>query len=217
MNENKQTSEQEVNQNKGEQEPEEKVELTTTQYNALLNKIDELETPRELDELDDLASEGLQADQADQQASDQKLKDYDNMTNQQLAVSIQQEMDANVVGPLRVAMETLSLKLEISELTKQEEYKDFWDHQEKIGPIAKANPNLSLKQCYDLAVPKGTEKPAPKEETSTRDQVLRHLPDPKQVHSEKPGAPASTTTEGDPEDLKGAANKAFDEVFGDKK
>ena len=129
-------------------EPEEKVELSMTQYNALLSKIDELEEPEPKDDLDALADEG----QLPQGQQPTQVVNYDNMTNQQLVDTLRQEMDTSVVSPLRVAIETIGVKLEISELTKQEGYKDFWDHQDKIGPIAKANPNLSLKQCYDLSL-----------------------------------------------------------------
>jgi len=191
---------------------EEKVELTTTQYNALLSKIDELESPEDPNDLDALASEGLQG-----QEPAQKPLDYDNMTNQELVAALKQDMEVNVSSPLRVAIETMGLRMEIAELVKQEDYKDFWEHQEAIGPIAKANPNLSLKQCYDLAVGGAPKIVKADELTSTREKVLRHLPDPTKVHSEKPGAPVSVTSEGDPKDLKGAAGKAFDEIFGDKK
>jgi len=196
------------------------ITLNAETYNALLTKLDDLE---------EQIKEGGQEQETDAERLAREAKektetgstetvDYDKLTNVELVTTIDEQIRNNVLGPLTQQIAALSLQLEIDRLKSEKDeegkavYADFDKFKTKIYEIGTRNPNLSLKEMYNLA--KGKKEPSEKEEgKSERDKLLMHLPTPKVVHGEKPGAASSSTTKGDPKDLKGAAARAFDETF----
>jgi len=127
-----------------------KVELDAETYNALLDRLTELEVsatskPRvreEVDDLDTLAEEGRRGRKLEEK---KELVDLDSMTNTQLAqfvVGIVNEQGGARLNKVEVAVESMRVMREIDKA--EVKHDDFWQYEEPIRKIATANPSLSI-------------------------------------------------------------------------
>lgn len=188
----------------------ERVTLTGEQYNAILDSLDELEdlktglskqvnTPT----VDSLAAEANTATPTPAKTDISQLEGDD------LVAHIINEVNTNVAQPLLVKMEEIRLDAEIKDLTKDDKNADFWDLKEEIYQVASRNPNLSIKEAYNLAkTEKGlTTRPTDGDKT----KPLRNLPDRRALPiGEKAGIPGSAVGDSTPETRKDAAEMAWD-------
>ena len=206
------------------------IELDPETYNALLDRIAELEAisaqqPKqipqsqpqvELSELDELVEEVRRANQG--KSPDQQV-DIDQMSNRQLAQFIIQQVNEQGgvrLQQLETTVETLKVIREIDKC--EAKYNDFWQFEDRIKQLGVNNPTLSIEQAYKLA--KAETPPAKKEEGEgqpvrpTRTERLLKLPS-RLPHSEKPGPAAGSMRDSNPaKTLTDAAAKAWDEVVG---
>ena len=151
------------------------VTLTASQYNALLDRIDELEdTPASRtsaagDDIDNLLDEGTTTRTPN--ATPPKDVNLDNLTNTQMVEYMFQAMDATLL-PLAQQIKEQGIVIEIDQMMRETNddgkptYDDFFEYEDAIKKAAIANPQLSMRECYALA--KGTSpKPAPKTTPAT--------------------------------------------------
>lgn len=202
-----------------------KIELDEDTYAALLDKIDELEgkvQPKgkaqqheDEDDVDSLAREGRQAQGKPEEVN------LDDLTPSQLVKVIRQQVSQEIAGPVLVAVNELKYGMEIDKLMRPAELggegiKDLLEYKQEIMELMIDNPKMSMKRAYTLARAENPDKVKTEKATDGREREtrLRHLPPhPKRAFGERPGQAESSTTEGEPKDLKGAVTKAFDEVF----
>ena len=161
-----------------------KVELEAETYQALLDRLDELE---------DAGKKGSKfkalADEA-RPASGKQAEpiDLDSVTQTELAHHIVSDLSRQVVHPLLVEIQSLKLEREIDRLDP-EHSKIFSEMQDRVFELAGENPKLSIKQACDLAVKeakKAGEEGATEESIKDKAARLKHLP--KVPVSERPGA-----------------------------
>jgi len=202
---------------------EEKVELSGEQYNALVDRLAELEAGAvkqgrrsdEVTDLDTLVEEGKRG-KATEKIEETEV-DFDQLSNKELVeyvVNLVNDQGLPRLQKAEVAIETLRVLREIDKGEK--EHDDFWEYESEIRQISMANPTLSIEEAYDLAkVKKGKAKSSKKKEgeITTQTQRLLKLP-PKHVPGEKPGKVAAGSTRASETKLtlKEAANKAWEEV-----
>jgi hypothetical protein len=215
---------EEVKPKEGE---EEKVELDAETYQALLDKLGDLEEKvkgKEVEEEDEVTRLAREAEE--KKVGEVKSLDYDSLTNKQLVEALETGINESVVVPLLTKISELEIKAEITELISYEDgegkkpYEDFWDYRKEIYAIAKDNPNLDLERCYKLA----KEQVGDKGETTTKEKGsgedrLRHLPPVRRKGAptgERPGVSISATSEEEPKTRREAAEKAYEEVLGEK-
>jgi hypothetical protein len=199
-------------QEQGQGEPAEKIELDKATYEALLNRLDELDEALKAKskEPPESAVDALVTEA--RSGGEDEPPEFDSMRPSELVAYIRDEM----INPILVHIETIRIGNEIKELMQEEEYKDFWDHREAIYEVARKNPQLSMRDAYHLAT--GKAKPQKKEPAlkktesakSPQERLLRHLPP---VHGEKPtGVTESSTKEVAPKTLEEAAARAFEDL-----
>lgn len=212
---------------KGKDDEGDEVVLRGDQYNALLDRLQELE---------ELALKGGQrgraktvdelADELERQPEPRRKAGVDpaaidNMTNTDLARLILMEVNNTVAQPLLVKLEEMRVKDEIKELRGSlGEDDDFDDLREEIYKVASKNPGLSISQAYKLA--KKEENPAKgkkKDEDTeadaddkrkSRDNLL-HLP-PRVSRGEKPTHARGASDRGNPETRTDAASRAYEDL-----
>lgn len=205
-----------------EQAVKQKVELDAEQYNALLDRLAELESlayKKELASrpvsLEDLAEEGKRwAPKEGEEEEVPTAKDLDELSNKELVEYIMKEV--NRAGQqLLTEVQTLKVLREIDKC--EAKYEDFWDYKDLIQEIAIQNPSLSIEQAYKLAKVSSEEKAKAKQEKSEAkeplSQKLLKLP-PRVAPGEKPGVAPGSTRSSEIKTLKDAALKAWDEVVG---
>jgi hypothetical protein len=207
-----------------------KVELEPEQYAALLDRIEELEQKSNkvvpLDELVDEARDVRPAPVKPVQVSEE---DLDSMSNKQLVDFIFKQADAALIPmfqQLDAKIETVRVLREIDTIEKDPECQvevvdektgevkkrpDFMDYKDEIYQIASKNPNLSLKEAYNLAKHGSKNKPK-----GDKARTLRALP-PRPVLGERPGSPSSVVKEPNPKTVKSAAERAWEDTVGNKK
>lgn len=199
------------------------VQLTAEQYEALLDRIDELETFRES------KSKPMSVDALAEEVKPQSVKratqslspqDMDALTNTQLAQLIIDEVNVQVgqyANPIVRDIEELKLTLEIQKA--EAKHPDFWDHKDAIHRLGRAQPHLTIEQAYLIASgqAKGKEAKPQTERSESRSKVITGLP-PRPYSGEKPSTSVSTRlTDKDPETIKDAATLAWDKVVGKDK
>jgi hypothetical protein len=221
-------SETEEKKIEGEKEVEktgQKVELEQETYNALLDRVAELEAEGatrkrgggdETLDLESLAEEG----KGKRVIKEQREKiNFDEMNNEQLAqfiIDIVNEQGGARVNEIAVAVETLKVTSEIDRCERKHE--DFWSYDKQIRQIAINNPSLSIEDAYFLAKSKSPAKKEKKEgeeekEPTTRTEKLLKLPP--RTHGERPGvAVGSTAEKAGKMTTREAALKAWDENVG---
>lgn len=208
-----------------DQKPEDakQIVLDADTYAALLDRLDELEggqkeeTDEPKDEVDDLAAG------AKPQPGQQKPIDLNRLSNAQLAQFIAQELTSDVINPVLVKLSQMELRLEEKDMASQ--YKDFGEHKKEAYNILHKTPSLSLEQAYHLAVQKANkgskpksddspndEKATPESKGSAKKELLRHLPKRPTTLGEKPSGAAGDMKPARPKDVRGAAERAIDDL-----
>lgn len=208
-------NEENKNQPPSETETPETVELTAEQYNALLDKLDEQDQllqgqdPEE-DDVSKLAIEGTQGQAA---PAPEGEVDLEKLSNTELMNSLIDHVNEKGLVPVMTMVHEIKLEMDYDRFARKHDDAD--DHRDAMFQTMIDNPKLKMEQAYTL-VKAGTPEPEPTA-TTERDATIRHLPPRKPpAHGEKPGAAVSTTEEGDPVTIDGAAEKAFEDTFGDK-
>jgi hypothetical protein len=189
------------------------VKLSPAQYNALLDKLDELEDlknraaqSRSRSPVDQLADEGRQ-----RQPIAPTQDELEQLRPQDLVNYILGVVNKEVSQPMMVKIEEIRVKDEIRELMRDEKNKDFWDYKESIYQIAVRNPNLSIEEAYKLA--KSQKGPAVAVDSSDGKDTLRSLPSRRSVPvGERPGLSGSSISKTEPETRKEAAQMAWDKM-----
>lgn len=207
-----------------DQTPASKVELDVETYNALLDRVAELEDAtavprRQSDEpssVDELAEEARSRGR--QPAIVTPPKDIDEMSNTQLAQYVFDTINqqaAERINKMEVSVETMRVLREIDKA--EVKYKDFWRYGDAIKEVSTANPSLSIEDAYHLAKsrsPRAEEegdKPQKKEPTKT--EKLLNLP--ARTFGEKPTIAASSTRDVHrQESIRSAAERAWEEQVG---
>ena len=212
-------------ENTGAQE-EEKVVLEPEQYNALLDRLHDLEElalkggrgkARTVDEL----AEDLEQRPAPARENRVDPNQINNLTNLQLAQMILQEVNHTVTTPLLTKLEEIRVSEEIKDLRRElkatDSGDDFDDLKDEIYKVASRNPNLSIKQAYKLAkkdeAAKGKDisENEGSERTTKGKDVLRHLP-PRVPFSERPTHSRSATDLGPASTRQEAAERAIKDM-----
>lgn len=203
-----------------------KIELDPEQYDALLDRLDELEGQVQgqgqgkgkggIDEIIDEAHGRKGGGQGQQ--GQLTLEDIDRMRPSQLVQLILGEVHGSLGQPIMVKLEEMRLQQEIKEIRK--EHKDFDNYKEDIYKIASRNPNLSLEDAFLMAKAKRPPKEGDNREGEggneargggSRRDVLRNLP--KRVPlGERPGASQGASRAGEPETRMDAAAQALEEM-----
>ncbi len=206
----------ETNNENGKQS-QEMIQLDPETYQALLNKLDDLETRLESKgdddtTIDDLAKEAKEGDQVTD-TKDTKDVDLEKLSQTELARHIEQSLAENLVTPLILEIQTMRLDREIDHLCRDEEYKGIFEANKKlVFEKASKNPNLSLKEACDLAFKetgkKGKNKESDKPDEKTLKGKLRHLPSP---HGEKPGQVDHVEKE-EPKTRRSAVERAVEDL-----
>jgi len=200
----------------------EKVELSADQYEALLDRLQELETlaqkpAKQQEGPIDIETLAAQAKEPSMPKEDEDI-DIDELPPKQLLKLIEQQI-TNTITPLMEEVQTLKVLREIDKC--EAKYPDFWDYEEDLRQIAMSNPMLTIEQAYQLAKAGKGEKGEDKEkETSTKtrtEKLLRLPPRPRATAAEKPGVATSSTEKKDEiKTIKSAAERAWEEVIGSK-
>jgi hypothetical protein len=196
------------------------VVLTAMQYNALLDRLDELETESANgkpkggtgDEVDDLVKdgkgkpagggEGLTEEQVNKMTPAQLTK---------LILTSVQTMNVQATQPLLVRLEEIRIGAEIKDLKKDPEIaKDFDSLKEQIFQVASRNPNLSIEEAYYLAK-KNAPKPKDNGGEKQDKDVLRTLPK-RRIPGEKPGGGAGGVLDATPHTRTSAAALAIEQM-----
>lgn len=198
------------------------VTLSGDQYNALLDRIYELESEaanrsrdRSTYDVDDLADEARRQPVNQRRAANDTDENVEEMNQEQFASYVVGEVN-KVVGRVVNEVETLKVLREIDKC--EAKYEDFWEYEQEVQRIASENPQMSIERAYRLAKAESGEKgdKGTKSKTanqpSTTEKLLR-LP-PRSMPGEKPGVAPGSTSEGDVKTLKGAAERAWDEAVG---
>jgi hypothetical protein len=203
--------------NKGKAKPEEEdiVKLQPAAYNALLDRLDELEglalskgTPKNLD---DLANEGTKKGERKPLSED----DLNEMKPKEIINLVVQHINETQINPLLVKLEEMTVKQEIRELTRDGKNKDFFELKEEIYQVASRNPQLSLEEALILArqrkgySPDGKKPEGDEDDPSKKKDLLRSLPSRRVIGGEKPGASRSSASDTEPETRKDAIHLAF--------
>lgn len=205
-----------------EQEPQEdNVVLSRSQYEAVLDRIAELEASRqplrsEDDDIESLAQEAKARPSEQQQQFQAPYKSLEDMSNQELVSYIMQGVQKQGEAVL-TEVQTLKVLREIDKASATHE--DFWDYEKEVYQYAVNNPTLTIEQCYKLA--KTDESKGPKKSDKTDDtkeggrrtetEKLFGLP-PRPIPGEKPSSIAAATKQGGVMSLKDAAAAAWEEA-----
>jgi hypothetical protein len=211
-----------------EQTPSEalRVELTPEQYNALLDRITELEaenatprtrsTSREALTLDELAEEARRPARREAPPPTEKI---DEMSNTQLAQFIFDtinEQAGDRLQKIETTVETIKVMREIDQAAAKHE--DFWQYEDRIREISTENPTLSIERAYKLAKSESPAPAKPKEGERQPSKTERLLNLPPRVFGEKPGAASAATKPSmKSETLTSAAERAWNEAVGEGK
>lgn len=214
-----QNLEQDVEEEIIEPQDEDNVTLTKDQYNALMDRIGDLEAlataPKANDNEDDdaldfLTNEGKKGINKQDQEQQQQQVNVDEMSNTQL-LSYAMNGFNQLFAKQNQAIESLTLQIEINDVKANN--KDFDLYQKEVFNLAAKDPNMSILQAYKLAKvedPDRAERSQKGEagKTTVTEKLLRLPP-----RGEKPGiAPGSTTKDARALTIKEAASKAYEEV-----
>lgn len=204
-----QKQEQEATKQEEQVQPQ-KVELTAEQYNALLDRIAELEALA----LKQQSQPVVPPSSQEYGTSEEAGVDIDQMSPRELVQFINEQV-SQIGQQLLVEIQTLKVQREIDKC--EAKYPDFWDYEEAIRAIAMENPTLSIEQAYKLAKQQMEEEARPKkaEATSSVTQRILKLP-PKVVPGEKPSTAPSATRKTEPRTLREAAERAWEDIAGGK-
>ena len=186
------------------------VKLAPEAYNALLDRLDELEglsvQGKKPYNVEDLANSGQKRQQSGQQLTDEDLNE---MKPAQLIQLVSNHINETQIRPLLIKIEEMNVRQEINEIMKDPKNADFIDLREEIYKIASANPTLSLKQAYKLAKDEQGSTQSPN--LNTKDH-LRGLPPRRVISGERPSTATVATDAKVPETRVEAATQALAEL-----
>jgi len=223
---------EETKDNQGELTDDQKpstVELPAETYNALIERIGELEDQvtsvgvvqsTERSTLDELADEG-RTTKTDMPR--EPFKNLDDMSNTEVAQYVVDEINRQAgekLNKVEVSIETLRVLREIDKA--ESKYDDFWLYENLVKDYTMANPSMSIEDAYLLAKQKSPkqvkDEDGDKSEKKTKTEKLLNLPS-RAALGEKPGVAASSTEDSRPgkHTLKSAAEKAWEETVGKNK
>jgi len=180
------------------------VTLSAEQYNALLDRVTELESTPSADGMDHLIKEGQSPYQEGQTFSREKEVDYEELSNTQLMGEINRKLDQRD-SLIQTEVQTLKLLREVDQC--EQKHDDFYDYQKEIYDIAVQNPNLNIEQVYTLAKATGGKK----EVEGGKKEKLLTLPPRAVFGSGSSIAPGATKSNEKVFSLKDAAEKAWAE------
>ena len=235
MSDNQDQQNQQSQQNQqggqGQEQQDQVIQIKAGLYNQLLDRLDYLEgqvagkgqSPKEgQNDLDDLADRGQQQQKRQQrQQDDDQMPNFDQMTPTEMASTIFQGIHANFIQPLMVQLEEIRYAAEIDRLSRQEGFEDLMAYQDELVRHISQNPKLSLKQAYTLAKQENPDKGKKTQEAQKAQEkvppktsdILKTL---QATGNRSPAIPRGVTRENEPDDLQGAAESAYDEVFTDE-
>jgi hypothetical protein len=197
------------------------VVLTAMQYNALLDRLDELETESAaggkpkggtVDDVDDLVKDGKGGKPAGGEGlTEEQVNKLTPAQLTKLILTSVQTMNVQATQPLLVRLEEIRIGAEIKDLKKDPEIaKDFDSLKEQIFQVASRNPNLSIEEAYYLAKQKAPKKKDEGGEKQDKD-VLRNLPK-RRIPGEKPGGGAGGVLDATPQTRTSAAALAIEQM-----
>jgi len=221
-------SEEKVEAKTEKKEEESSVTLTATQYNTILDRMQELEEaalssrrkgPMSVEELAaEVDASPKSKAPAEEGAFDPST--FEKMSNAQLVRFVFQAVERGIGQPLLVKLEEMRVRDEIRELRKDlGESDDFDSLKGAIYQVASRNPNLSIKEAYQLA--KKEEGPKARKQSEDEDtsesrrkkhDVLHQLPPRVKPQGEKPTHARGATNAGAPETRMDAAAKAIEDL-----
>lgn len=196
----------------GEQEPQ-GVTLTLEQYDALLGRLEELESKPsgQRDDIDSLAEEGLKKREEEVRLAKEKIN-WDELSPTELVNKLVDLVRPDFVD-LNTKIETVKAMREIDKC--EERHDDFWEYKDEIRRIALNNPTLSIEQAYKLAKGDRSEKKEKKEGEPERKKGLLYTLPPRGIpQGERPGVAPGSTKSSEVKTLKAATERAWDEVVG---
>ena len=203
--------------------------LSREQYDALLERVDELESSAsrsarsgregDVDELLGEIRKGVQAPVSKEQQ--QPEKDLDEMSNRELI--------GLIIGAVKEEGQTLKIEVEALKVAREidkvefNHKEDFHLYEQRMYEIAQETPNISMERAFRLAQAELGDLKAAKDaegegkDKRTRTEKMLNLP-PRGSFGERPGISGRATQEPTKVDtLKDAAELAWDKVMGDKK
>lgn len=203
--------------------------LSREQYDALLERVDELESSAsrisrsgregDVDELLGEIRKGVQAPAFKEQQ--QPEKDLDEMSNREL-ISL-------IIGAVKEEGQTLKIEVEALKVAREidkvefNHKEDFHLYEQRMYEIAQETPNITMERAFKLAKAElGDLKPAKgangdDKEPRTRTEKMLGLP-PRGSFGDRPGISRAAAQEPAKADtLKDAAEMAWEKVMGDKK
>lgn len=205
--------------NEGEGQQGEQVQLTTEQYQAMLDHMAKLEDAvtksSKIHSIDELAEEG-KGKKVEQQGPDLNEVDFDKLSPQQTMDLMMQALNANLIQPLEMKMETMRVGMEIERCANKNE--DFWQYADEVKKMAIENPTLSIDKAYKLAKAENPSKASSKgDEGKGLNKsgllfTLPKVPQSRQPLGEKPNAMGVISKEKTPETRRGAAEQAWEEI-----
>lgn len=211
--------EQQSEQQKQQKQADNVVQIDASTYNALLDRLDELEGQasdrgvKTGDEIDDLYQEGTRDKGGGEHGKQEGQVNLDNLSNTELAHYVASELQNNALMPLLTKMADIELKLEVNSFRSSLKEDDYSDYEEDVLKVMYDNPKMSVKKAYLLVKAEKGDKPTKEGEGEGDSRnLLKHLPKRQVIHGEKPGAAAQGTEEPIPKDTKGAAKRAIKDL-----
>lgn len=212
---NQEGEKQEVKSEEEKKDGEERelITLTKEQYEALLDRVAELEdaslkATRSTYSLDELAEEAKRPSKIEEE---EEGVDWDEISGKELVKKVTEVV--NQLGMrLQTEVEVLKVQREIDKC--EAKYPDFWEYEEDIRRIAVENPSLSIEKAYKLAKAEkeGGKGEKEKEVAKTKTEKLLNLPP--RSGGEKPGVVSSSTKASEVKTLREAALKAWEDTVG---
>lgn len=207
-----------------QQQDDDVVTLTGAQYDALLDRLAELETislstgkdkpSSQIRTLDDLADEGQRPTQPQPTGPQKDLNDMDNRE----LVGFIADMINPVAQDLATRVETVRLLREIDKVC--EKYDDFEEYQDQVLDIGRRNPRLSVEEAYVLAKgrsPKAKQASSEEGEPNPSKRTLIYTLPKRVTPGERPGVPTHTTRTTTPVTIESAAERAWEDIHGKDK
>lgn len=145
---------------------------------------------------------------APEPAKEEKPFDFETAKMGEVAQKIYDDVKKSYVDPLVKQVSTITAKLEISEATSKYG-KDFLDNKESIARVGMQNPHLTLEQCYLQFRGANPAKPEPEKPEEKPGGLKKPTPLSMLEQTSHSAVKPKELTE-----LSGAAEAAFDEVFG---
>jgi hypothetical protein len=206
---------------------EETVILKPEQYNALLDKIADLEelalkgSGKTKDgEEEDLEAIAAAAKEKGNGRGQDKPIDWDKLSSKDLANLVVGHVDVQMVQPILTELYSLRIRQDIKDFIQDEKITDFKDYKKDIYEICSKNPNMSIADAYYTAKSKKERSAKPEDDEERIDKgserhrgQIEGLPPRRGLpKGERPGRSSSVTSEDDPETRTDAAKRAIEKL-----